>query len=159
MSRERTFKLEELAAAAGVSGRTVRYYVQRGLLPPPAFRGRDTAYDQEHLLRLQAIRRMQEQYLPLDAIQAELARVSRPELEQLADGTRPAPLPAPMPMPRPLPPPYRAPSPGAGGEACTRWELAPGIELIAAGAALSDAVVDEIKAIIERQGAAGGRRR
>jgi DNA-binding transcriptional MerR regulator len=70
----KTFKLDELAAAAGVSGRTVRYYVQRGLLPAPQFRGRDTAYDEEHLLRLQAIRRMQDQYLPLDAIQAELAR-------------------------------------------------------------------------------------
>jgi len=62
----KTFKLDELAAAAGVSGRTVRYYVQRGLLPAPQFRGRDTAYDEEHLLRLQAIRRMQ--LLQIDTI-------------------------------------------------------------------------------------------
>ena len=34
------YKLDDLAAAAGVSPRTVRYYVQRGLLPAPPFRGR-----------------------------------------------------------------------------------------------------------------------
>ena len=50
------YKLEELARAAGTSPRTVRYYVQRGLLPAPAFRGKDTAYGPEHLVRLRAIR-------------------------------------------------------------------------------------------------------
>ena len=157
MGATKTFKLDELAAAAGVSGRTVRYYVQRGLLPAPQFRGRDTAYDEEHLLRLQAIRRLQEQYLPLDAIQAELARASRAELEQLADG----PQPKPMPLPMPLPHPFRSPVPPATrGETVTRWELAPGVELLVSDSApLSEALVDEIKSIIERQGAAGGRRR
>jgi DNA-binding transcriptional MerR regulator len=141
----RTFKLDELAAAARVSGRTVRYYVQRGLLPAPQFRGRDTAYDEEHLLRLRAIRKLQDQYLPLDAIQAELARASRGGLEKLAEGARPAPMPLPRPLPR------------ARGETVIRWELAPGVELLASDhVAIDDTVVDEIKAIIARHGAAGG---
>ena len=74
MSRDDTrYKLDELAAAAGVPVRTVRYYVQRGLLPPPVFRGRDTSYDEGHLARLSLIKRLQdERFLPLDAIAAEL---------------------------------------------------------------------------------------
>jgi Ca-activated chloride channel family protein len=71
---DKTYKLDELAAKAGVSARTVRYYVQRGLLSAPQFRGRDTVYTNDHLQRLKAIRRMQEQFLPLDQIQVELER-------------------------------------------------------------------------------------
>src|SRR5438093_3979309 len=83
-TREHTWKLDELARQAGVSARTVRYYVQRGLLPPPVFRGRDTVYSTEHLLRLKAIRRLQAQFLPLDAIQQELERCSPEALRRLA---------------------------------------------------------------------------
>src|SRR4051812_2075356 len=85
------FKLEDLADRAGVSPRTVRYYVQRGLLPAPVFRGRDTVYSGEHLVRLRAIRRLQERFLPLDAIQVEIARRSPDELRALADGADAAP--------------------------------------------------------------------
>jgi Ca-activated chloride channel family protein len=81
-----TYKLDELARAAGTSARTVRYYVQRGLLPAPAFRGKDTAYNQEHLVRLRAIRRLQEVFFPLDAIAIELQRRTLAEIEHLADG-------------------------------------------------------------------------
>ena len=80
-------KLDELARRAGTSARTVRYYVQRGLLPAPAFHGKDTAYGHEHLVRLQAIRRLQERYLPLDAIEATLAGKTLEEIERIAQGT------------------------------------------------------------------------
>src|SRR5690242_9918497 len=80
------WKLEELAQRAGVSPRTVRYYVQRGLLPAPRFRGRDTVYAQDHLLRLFAIRRLQERYLPLDAIQEHLSRRSTADLQRIVEG-------------------------------------------------------------------------
>src|SRR5262245_56759177 len=93
MSRDRLkgvndeiYKVDELARAAKTSSRTVRYYVQRGLLPAPIFRGKDTVYGREHLLRLRAIRRLQEAYFPLDAIAAELARRSPEAIERLADG-------------------------------------------------------------------------
>jgi DNA-binding transcriptional MerR regulator len=137
VSREKTYKLEELATEAGVSPRTVRYYVQRGLLPAPEFRGRDTVYDEEHVVRLRAIRRLQERHLPLDAIQAELARRTAAELERLP----PAASPVPVPLPRPLP---RA-------ESLQRLVLAPGVELLVSeGARVGEALVDEVKAIIER---------
>jgi DNA-binding transcriptional MerR regulator len=81
------YKLDELARAAEVAPRTVRYYVQRGLLRAPDFRGKDTTYGPEHLLRLQAIKRLQEAHLPLDEIQGRLGSASTTELERLAAGT------------------------------------------------------------------------
>ncbi len=129
------FKLDDLAAAAGVSRRTVRYYVQRGLLPAPPFRGRDTVYTEAHLLRLQAIRRLQEQYLPLDAIQAELERRAPDEVLRAP----PRPTPAPV-----LP------------ERWLRVPLGPGLELLAAERAWDPALVDAIRNAIERHRAAGG---
>jgi DNA-binding transcriptional MerR regulator len=83
---ERSYRIDELARAAGMSVRTVRYYVQRGLLPAAAFRGKDTAYDHAHLARLRAIRRLQEAFFPLDAIAAELDGRSLHEIEEIADG-------------------------------------------------------------------------
>ncbi len=81
-----TYKIEELAAEAGVSARTVRYYVQRGLLPAPEFRGKDTAYGRDHLIRLRAIKRLQEAHMPLDEIQSRLAGMSDSELQRIAQG-------------------------------------------------------------------------
>ncbi len=80
------YKLDQLALAAGVSPRTVRYYVQRGLLAAPVFRAKDTAYDQSHLVRLRAIKKLQEAFLPLDAIASTLANMSAEAIETLADG-------------------------------------------------------------------------
>lgn len=81
---ETSYKLDELAKAAGTSPRTVRYYVQRGLLPPPVFRGKDSAYGRDHLVRLRAIKKLQDAYLPLDAIAAELDGRSTEEIERIA---------------------------------------------------------------------------
>lgn len=49
------YRVSELAAAAAVPVRTVRYYQQRGLLAPPARRGRYAIYHAGHLERLQLI--------------------------------------------------------------------------------------------------------
>ena len=83
---ERSYKIDELARASGMSVRTVRYYVQRGLLPAAAFRGKDTAYDHGHLVRLRAIRRLQEAFFPLDAIAVELDGRTAHAIEAIADG-------------------------------------------------------------------------
>src|SRR5687768_15463781 len=67
-----TYDLNELSAAAGVTPRTIRYYVQQGLLPSPGTRGPGTRYDRAHLERLQLIRRLQRQHLPLAEIRRRL---------------------------------------------------------------------------------------
>ncbi len=48
-----------LAALCEIPERTVRYYVQEGLLPPPRGRGRGAHFDDDHLVRLKLIRAMQ----------------------------------------------------------------------------------------------------
>lgn len=94
-------KLSEVAKQAGVSPRTVRYYIQRGLLPAPRFRGADTAYDDEHLERLVAIRRLQEAYWPLDAIARLFSASPRAAIAAIAaGGALPALAPDPPSAPR-----------------------------------------------------------
>jgi DNA-binding transcriptional MerR regulator len=150
----REWKLTELAEAAGVSPRTVRYYVQRGLLPAAPFKGPDTVYGEDHLLRLKAIRALQARFLPLDAIQVELARLSPDELKALvdADATPPpasaagAAVPAPSPAPASEPVKEEAPvSPSDGVTSWRRWELAPGLEL-----QLADTADAKTRALAER---------
>src|SRR5215471_10354126 len=60
--------LAELASAAGVTPRTVRYYVQQGLLPSPSTRGPGTKYDRALLEKLQLIRLLQREHWPLSKI-------------------------------------------------------------------------------------------
>lgn len=66
------FKLDELAERAGVSPRTVRYYIAQGLLPSPGRLGPMTRYGREHLDRLRHIKRLQEERLSLTEIRTRL---------------------------------------------------------------------------------------
>jgi DNA-binding transcriptional MerR regulator len=143
---DKTYKLEELAEKAGTSARTVRYYVQRGLLPAPVFRGKDSAYSHEHVVRLRAIRRLQDRFLPLDAIQAELAGKSLEEIEEIAAGTSVATAAAKAVTDKDEP---RESEP----ERWQRFELLPGLELhVVEGASprLMKVVVELVKEIRER---------
>jgi DNA-binding transcriptional MerR regulator len=65
--------LSELTRAAGVSIRTVRYYIAEGLLPPPIGAGPRAAYTRGHLDRLRLIARLKDAYLPLKEIRRHLA--------------------------------------------------------------------------------------
>ena len=74
--------LPELADRAGVSIRTVRYYIQQGLLQEPEARGPGAHYTEEHLDRLLLIKRLQKEHLPLaeirKAIQSGAAEAAVP---------------------------------------------------------------------------------
>src|SRR5215470_17384123 len=79
------YGIAELAQLGGVTRRTVRYYVQRGLLPTPLGTGRGPHYTLAHLERLIHIRQMQETGVPLAEIAARLdgvpqMSVSAPEV-------------------------------------------------------------------------------
>ena len=65
-------RIGEFAAAAGVSARTVRYYIVEGLLPPPEGAGLGAMYGPDHLDRLRLILRLKEAYLPLKEIRRQL---------------------------------------------------------------------------------------
>nr|WP_216627244.1 MerR family transcriptional regulator [Corallococcus exercitus] len=144
------WKLTALAEEVGVSPRTVRYYVQRGLLPAPPFKGPDTVYGEEHRVRLKAIRVLQARFLPLDAIQAELLRLSPEELRRLAE-TPVGPGTLPEEAPR-LPPP-RPPGKDPTVEVARyqRWLLAPGLELHVSEQAEAKvrALAERVRALIE----------
>ena len=63
-----TFSISELADLGGVNRRTVRYYVQRGLIPPPTGIGRGKHYTAAHLDALVRVKRLQQEGATLDAI-------------------------------------------------------------------------------------------
>ena len=70
--KEAEYSIKELAEHADVSRRTIRYYIQRELLPAPAGLGRGKHYRQYHLDALLEIRDLQEEGLSLDAIKERL---------------------------------------------------------------------------------------
>ncbi|MDJ0460513.1 MerR family transcriptional regulator [Streptomyces sp. H27-C3] len=64
--------MEELAGAAGITVRTLRFYRERKLLPPPRREGRIAWYDDHHLARLRTIAALLERGHTLTGI-ADLA--------------------------------------------------------------------------------------
>lgn len=101
---EGLYSIDELADLGGVTRRTVRYYVQEGLLPAPLGVGRGRHYGREHLDRLLLVKALQESGLSLVSVREAL---SKPE-------AAPAP---PMPVT------------SVSRSAWTRIELLPGVEL------------------------------
>ncbi|MGH9018242.1 MAG: MerR family transcriptional regulator [Acidimicrobiales bacterium] len=71
------YRVEALAAAAGVSVDTVRFYQGRGLLGPPRRAGRVALYDDDHLAALQRVRALQQRGFNLGVI----ARIMSGELD------------------------------------------------------------------------------
>lgn len=107
MSDARKYGIDELAELGGVTRRTVRYYVQEGLLPAPRGVGRGRHYGPEHLDRLLQVKSMQERGESLEAIRVALSGGPR----------QPAPSPAPQ----------------VRREVVTRIVLAGGLELLVSG--------------------------
>ncbi|MFG1668722.1 MerR family transcriptional regulator [Streptomyces sp. Y7] len=64
--------MEELARLAGITVRTLRFYRERKLIPPPRREGRIAWYDEHHLARLRTIAALLERGHTLTGI-AELA--------------------------------------------------------------------------------------
>jgi DNA-binding transcriptional MerR regulator len=54
------YRIDELARASGVTVRNIRYYQDRGMLPPPRRQGRVGLYRDAHLVRLRLITRLLE---------------------------------------------------------------------------------------------------
>jgi len=83
------YSLVDLANAANLPTRTIRYYQAVGLLPRPRRRGKQAIYTEEHLQRLKAIARLREQGLRLETIRKMLdgqVETSRTVVELLGPG-------------------------------------------------------------------------
>jgi DNA-binding transcriptional MerR regulator len=72
VSDEPRYAIGDLAALGGVSRRTVRYYVQEGLLPAPLGVGRGNHYGPAHLDQLLRVKALQETGHTLEAIRQAL---------------------------------------------------------------------------------------
>lgn len=105
MPTEARYAIGDLASLGGVSRRTVRYYVQEGLIPPPLGVGRGNHYADEHLEQLLRVKALQEAGRTLHEIRRALGKRSSPAV---------------------LPPSEAQPQPR---EIWRRIMLAPGVEL------------------------------
>ena len=86
MDTNKRFTLEELSILSGVSPRTIRYYMQKGLMDKPEGATRGSYYLAGHLEQLLLVKRWQAAGLSLERIQ-EIA------------GGAPAAVPEPLPKP------------------------------------------------------------
>jgi DNA-binding transcriptional MerR regulator len=111
MTSATRYAIGDLAQLAGVSRRTVRYYVQEGLIPPPLGVGRGNHYGPDHLQQILRVKAMQEAGKTLDEIR-------RLPGERTSPRTKLARAEAPRPPGRSL---------------WQRLSLAPGVELQVAG--------------------------
>ena len=67
---ERPLSIGELAEQTGVSRRTVRFYVQRGVIDPPIGLGRSSHYTQRHVGQVRRVLELQRRGLQLSDITA-----------------------------------------------------------------------------------------
>ena len=82
---EKQYTIEDLCELTGYTRRTIRYYIQEGLLDPPAGRGRGGFYFDSHLKRLLEIKSLQDKGLKLVAILEVLKKGKEPELLNLRE--------------------------------------------------------------------------
>ena len=121
MGGARTYSIGDLAVAGGVSRRTVRFYVQRGLLEPPLGLGRGARYSEAHLARLREIRAGHDRGVALHDLRA--------------GPPRPAPRPArtpPAPSPATPSAPPAEPAPAKRDTWWAAWDESPAADNAAA---------------------------
>lgn len=78
--------LSELEARLGIKARTIRSYIEKGLLPGPEGAGPKAYYTAEHLERLKAVKFLRDvEGLSLDEIRRRLLAASRDEIREIAE--------------------------------------------------------------------------
>lgn len=81
--------IAELEERAGVPRRTIYFYVQQGLLPPPRGAGLGARYDRRHLDRLAAIPRLRAAGWRLDRIRQHFSHASDADIAAILVGRVP----------------------------------------------------------------------
>lgn len=128
----KTYDIQELIQASGVPRRTIYFYVQVGILPPPEGAGLAARYSEEHLLRLRLIPVLRQQGKRLDEIREHFAGMDADQMRQALNQARAVPQAA-----RSAPSSVRPPSilPGApagwGESRYIHYALPAGVVIIA----------------------------
>lgn len=79
--RDTRYTIEELERLTGYTGRTIRYYIARGLLQPAYGRGPTATYDRDHLQRLQYIELLKQERMSLDQIRDHLVEMEPADID------------------------------------------------------------------------------
>lgn len=95
MLNETSYTISELAEVADVTVRTIRYYVGEGLLPAPESGGRAATYHPGHLARLNLIKLLKDEFLPLHEIRALLSGLDDQAVAELLTDKQTQPAPPP----------------------------------------------------------------
>jgi len=93
---EASYTLNDLSDVTGIEGRTIRSYIERGLLPGAESRGRGATYSRTHLSRLKVIQglRRARPNIALSDIRIVLQQLSVEQIDELAHGKIKAAVPA-----------------------------------------------------------------
>jgi DNA-binding transcriptional MerR regulator len=110
------YSIQELCDKTGLPRRTIHFYSQQGILPPPSGAGLGAHYDEGHLLRLFLIPALRQQGLRLDEIRTRLTGMDLDALQALHRQVGQAPRPS---MPQPA------------GQVFTHYPLPAGMTLMA----------------------------
>lgn len=136
-----TYTIDQVCETTGVSRRTVRYYVQEGLLEPPVGRGRGGNYLASHVERLREIRSLQEKGWTLSSIEKYLKERGRSTFPRILEdrvhtpekGDREENTPVEEVIPvegRTASVLFPGSTPGASRTVRTTFRIAPGVEIV-----------------------------
>jgi DNA-binding transcriptional MerR regulator len=76
------YEIQELVDKSGIPRRTIYFYTQQGIIPPPQGAGLAARYGEEHLLRLRLVPLLRRGGLRLDEIRIKLNQMSMTEMLQ-----------------------------------------------------------------------------
>jgi DNA-binding transcriptional MerR regulator len=98
------YSIQELSDQTGLPRRTIHFYVQQGLLPPPEGAGVGTSYFETHLYCLRLIPLLKRKGQKLDEIRARLKNLDETALRELYEQVNEpaAPAPAFLPVSQPF---------------------------------------------------------
>lgn len=96
------YSIQDLCDQTSLPRRTIHFYVQQGLLPPPEGAGVGTRYGDQHLLSLKLILALRRQGLKLDEIRARLHGLNLATLQTLYDQVNEPAPPARLPASQPF---------------------------------------------------------
>lgn len=97
------YVMQDLIEQSGLAARTIRHYVERGLIPRPRGLGPAAEYEEDHLVRAVAIARMRARGMSVDAIAEHVQAWTTAKFKRYVRETAPAPASAPAPAPAPAP--------------------------------------------------------
>ncbi|MBE0410400.1 MAG: MerR family transcriptional regulator, partial [Anaerolineales bacterium] len=91
------YTIQELSELTGLPRRTIHFYVQQEIIPPPEGAGLGAYYTDDHLLRLKLVPLLRQQGLRLDDIREKFRGTADAKLGELYEQSNhkiPAPPPA-----------------------------------------------------------------